>query len=39
MKKLLANRAAHHVRWNYEEEFVELLGRYGISYDPAHVLG
>jgi putative transposase len=29
----------HHARRNYEEEFIELLRRYGISYDPAHVMG
>lgn len=35
----IENQAAHHARRNYEEEFVELLRRYGIAYDPAHVLG
>lgn len=35
----IENQPAHHGRRNYEEEFVELLRRYGISYDPAHVLG
>ena len=35
----IENQAAHHARRNYEEEFVELLRRYGISYDRAHVLG
>src|SRR5271157_2294824 len=35
----IENQAAHHAMRNYEEEFVELLRRYGISYDPAHVLG
>jgi putative transposase len=29
----------HHKKRNYEEEFLEFLKRYGISYDPAHVLG
>src|SRR5208337_2664709 len=33
----IENQAAHHAMRNYEEEFVELLRRYGISYDPAHV--
>jgi REP-associated tyrosine transposase len=28
-----------HTKRNYEEEFLELLKRYGIAYDPAHVLG
>jgi len=35
----IANQDAHHARRNYEEEFMELLRRYGISYDAAHVLG
>lgn len=35
----IENQPAHHARRNYEEEFVELLRRYGISYDPAHMLG
>jgi putative transposase len=35
----IENQAAHHARRNYEEEFLELLRRYGISYDPAHALG
>jgi putative transposase len=33
------NQATHHARRNYEEEFMELLRRHGISYDPVHVLG
>jgi len=35
----IRNQAEHHKKWNYEEEFLELLKRYGIDYDPAHVLG
>jgi putative transposase len=35
----IRNQAEHHKKWNYDEEFVELLKRYGIQYDPAHVLG
>jgi putative transposase len=35
----IENQAAHHARRNYEEEFLELLRRYGIAYDPVHVLG
>lgn len=35
----IENQPAHHARRSYEEEFVELLRRYGISYDAAHVLG
>jgi REP element-mobilizing transposase RayT len=35
----IANQTAHHAKRNYEEEFLELLKRYGIAYDPEHVLG
>ena len=35
----IENQAAHHARRNYEEEFVELLRRHGIVFDPTHVLG
>ena len=35
----IRNQAEHHKTRNYEEEFLELLKRYGIAYDPAHVLG
>jgi putative transposase len=35
----IENQRAHHAKRSYEEEFVELLKRYGIPYDPAHVLG
>lgn len=35
----IANQASHHAKRNYEEEFLEFLKRYGISYDPVHVLG
>ena len=35
----IENQATHHAKRNYEEEFLELLRRHGISYDPAHVLG
>jgi hypothetical protein len=35
----ITNQPEHHKKRNYEEEFLELLKRYGIAYDPAHVLG
>jgi hypothetical protein len=35
----IQNQATHHMKRNYEEEFLELLKKYGISYDPVHVLG
>jgi len=30
---------AHHAKRSFEQEFQELLKKYGIAYDPAHVLG
>jgi putative transposase len=35
----IANQAHHHAKRNYEEEFLELLKRHGIAYDPEHVWG
>ena len=35
----IKNQPEHHMKRNYAEEFLELLKRYGITYDPAHVLG
>jgi putative transposase len=35
----IENQRAHHARRDYEEEFVELLRKYGIAFDPEHVLG
>jgi len=35
----IGNQPDHHRKRNYEEEFLELLKRYGIAYDPARVLG
>jgi putative transposase len=35
----IADQRAHHAKRDYEEEFLELLKRHGISYDAAHVLG
>ena len=29
----------HHKKWSFEQEFVSLLRRYGVSYDPRYVLG
>ena len=37
--KYIENQAVHHVKRKFEEEFLELLKKYGIEYDPAHVLG
>ena len=35
----IANQVAHHAHRNYEEEFIGLLRKYGIRYDPAQALG
>ena len=35
----IKNQPEHHKKGNYEDEFLEFLRRYGIDYDPAHVLG
>ena len=35
----IKNQPEHHKKRNYEEEFLEFLRRFGIDYDPAHVLG
>jgi putative transposase len=32
-------KAIHHAKRNFEEEFVALLKKYKVNYDPAHVLG
>ena len=33
------NQVAHHAKKSFEQEFLEFLERYGITYDPSHVLG
>ena len=35
----IKSQPEHHKKRNYEEEFLEFLRRYGISYDRARVLG
>jgi REP element-mobilizing transposase RayT len=35
----IRNQAEHHKKRDCEEEFLELLKRYGVDYDPVHVLG
>jgi putative transposase len=37
--RYIKNQAAHHAKRSFEDEFLEFLKRYGIAYDPAHVLG
>ncbi len=35
----IENQREHHAKKSFEEEFISLLKRYGVSYDPVHVLG
>jgi putative transposase len=37
--RYIKNQATHHAKRSFEEEFLEFLKKYGIAYDPAHVLG
>jgi len=37
--RYIESQAAHHAKRSFEEEFLALLKRHGIPYDPAHVLG
>jgi REP element-mobilizing transposase RayT len=35
----IANQAEHHRRWSFEDEYVSLLKRSGVEFDPRYVLG
>jgi putative transposase len=37
--RYIQNQPSHHAKRSFENEFLELLKRYGVAYDPAHVLG
>ena len=37
--RYIANQRAHHAKRSFEAEFLELLERYGVKYDPRRVLG
>jgi len=37
--RYIRNQPQHHAKKSFEEEFVEFLKKYGVAYDPAHVLG
>ena len=37
--RYIENQATHHAKMNFENEFMRLLKKYGVDYDPAHVLG
>ncbi len=35
----IANQEAHHRKWSFEQEFVTLLRKAGVEYDPRFVFG
>lgn len=37
--RYIRNQRTHHERKTFEEEFTEFLNKYGVSYEPSHVLG
>jgi putative transposase len=37
VKKYIANQAEHHRKMTFETEFVDLLQKYGIEFDPKYV--
>ncbi|MGH9523635.1 MAG: IS200/IS605 family transposase [Terriglobales bacterium] len=39
VKKYIRTQAEHHAKHTFEEEFVSLLGKCGVPYDPKHVFG
>ncbi len=39
VKAYIRNQAEHHKRRNFEEEFLILLKKSGVSYDPRYVFG
>ena len=39
VKNYIQNQAEHHKKRNFEEEFVALLKKCGVEYDPGYVFG
>jgi REP element-mobilizing transposase RayT len=37
--RYIQNQRTHHEKKSFEEEFVEFLKKYGVPFEPAHVLG
>lgn len=35
--RYIRNQEAHHRKMSYQEEFIALLEKYGVSYDPEDV--
>jgi hypothetical protein len=39
VKAYIRNQREHHKKRNFEQEFVALLKKAGVSYDPKYVFG
>ena len=39
VKQYIRNQAEHHRKRNFEEEFLLLLKKSGVAYDPRYVFG
>ena len=39
VKRYIANQEKHHRRMTFEDEFISLLEKHGIEYDPKYVFG
>jgi REP element-mobilizing transposase RayT len=37
--RYIENQRAHHAKRSFEQEFLQLLAKYNVQYDPARVLG
>ena len=37
--RYIQNQRTHNEKKSFEEEFVEFLKKYGVSFEPVHVLG
>jgi REP element-mobilizing transposase RayT len=37
--RYIRNQEAHHRKFNFEEEFRELLKKHGVDYDPKYIYG
>jgi putative transposase len=37
--RYIRNQKAHHAKTSFEDEYITFLKKYGVSYDPAYVLG
>jgi hypothetical protein len=35
----IATQQAHHAKWSFEQEFIALLRKSGVQYDPRFVFG